>query len=320
MDRSPAQGDSTPAGPRPLPDPLGRGPLPPRPSLVDRPLPSRGALPTRWPDGALAAATDAAAPRAGRPLTPNAFLVARHDLTDDLARFTIRPDGGVPAFHPGQYVSLGLGGDGAPVLRPYSIASAPLQRDELELLIRRLDGGAFTSRLWAAEPGTRLWVGPPRGLFTLRAGDAAAAEEAGTPLLFLSAGTGLAPVMAMLGSLATRPTRPSAILLHGATRVPELAYRDRLEGWSRQGWLTHRPTISRPDDPANAGWGGATGRVEAHVEQVLSEQGIDPSRLRVFACGNDGMVAASREALGRLGVPESSIHSESFTPAKAHAA
>jgi len=295
---------------------LQRRPLPERP-LPERP--GRGALPTRWPGG-----DDApAAPRPARALVPNAALVARHDLTGDLARFTIRPDGGVPTFHAGQYVSIGLPADTGPVLRPYSIASGPHELDRLELLIRRLDGGALTTRLWDAPAGTRLFMGPPRGLFTLTGDDVAAAADAGAPLLFLSAGTGLAPVMAMLRAVADAPSRPRAILIHGAARAHELVYEELLARWADEGWLSHRPTVSRPDTPGTHGraaWTGATGRVESHIERVLDEERVDPSAVRVYACGNDGMVSASREALASAGVPATAIRFESFTPAKRQAA
>jgi ferredoxin-NADP reductase len=273
-------------------------------------------LPSRWPATGDAAATA----RPVRELAPNAVLIARHDLTGDLARFTIQPDGGVPPFHAGQYVSVGLPGDAGPVLRPYSIASGPRDLDRLELLIRRLDGGALTSRLWDAPAGTRLFMGPPRGLFTLTRDDATAAAEVGAPMLFLSAGTGLAPVMSMLETLAGSSSRPRAVLLHGVARANELAYQDRLTGWARQGWLSHRPTVSRPDAGGADAWTGATGRVESHIERVLDEERIDPAAVRVYACGNDGMVAASREALAIAGVPSTAIRFESFTPAKSRAA
>src|SRR5690606_22975442 len=103
-----------------------------------------------------------------------------------------------------------------------------------------LDEGALTTRLWALLPGDRLWVGPPKGLFHLDA-----EPDPNAPHLFLGAGTGLAPVMAMLGALAgmVAAARPTAVLLQGATAVPELAYRERIAGWARDGWLTHVPTI-----------------------------------------------------------------------------
>lgn len=273
-------------------------PLPPRPGM-----PALPPLP----------AAEGGAPRPARDLTPNATLVARLDLTPSLARFRLRPDVGMPDFKPGQYCSIGLPGPTGPLLRPYSIASAPGETGPLELLIRRLDDGALTTRLWALGAGDRVWVGPPKGLFHLDAD-----PDTDAPHLFLGAGTGLAPVMAMLGSLARRAAgeRPRSFLLQGATALPELAYRERIGGWARDGWLTHVPTISRPTDAANGGWRGAVGRVEAHIERVLAEHGLDPARVRAYACGNDGMVAACRTALAAAGVPDANVRFESFTPAR----
>jgi ferredoxin-NADP reductase len=283
----------------------------------------RGALPARWPDlparwPDLPAATPNASARPARDLTPNATLSDRMDLTADLARFRIRPDGGVPAFAPGQYVSIGFASEAGPILRPYSIASSPDERDKLELLIRRLEGGALTTRLWAARPQTRLWMGPPRGLFTLT--PTAPETSRGRDHLFVAAGTGLAPVMAMLEALSGAPGRPRALLLHGVAQASELAYRERLHAWTQDGWLAYHPTVSRPGDPASAGWTGATGRVETHLRSAIGEHGFDPSRTVAFVCGNDGMVAASRDALLEAGVQEHAIHAESFTPGRARAA
>lgn len=100
--------------------------LPALPSLPPRPgMPALPPLPVAGPG----------APRPTRDLSPNAALVDRSHLTPGLARFRLRPDAGVPAFKPGQYLSLGLPGPAGPLLRPYSIASEPGEGDELELLI-----------------------------------------------------------------------------------------------------------------------------------------------------------------------------------------
>jgi ferredoxin/flavodoxin---NADP+ reductase len=250
------------------------------------------------------------APRPARTRPSNAVLGERLDHTTDLARFRLRLDDGVPSFQPGQYVSLGLQTDDGSLLRPYSIASAPHARDALELYIRRMDGGAFTTRLWALRPGERLWVGPPRGLFTLRADDTG-------PHLLIATGTGLAPMMAMLGSLATRASLPPVTLLHGVAYRTELGYRDQLEQWVSQGWLDYRPSVSRPAAAVNAGWDGATGRVDRQLDDLLDGRGPDAARSIAYLCGNDGMIEAARTTLVRHGVPETSIHAERFTPAPA---
>ena len=57
------------------------------------------------------------------------------------------------------------------------------------------------------------------------------------------------------------------VVLHGCSYVEELGYRDLLEDWqsARTYPVTYVPTISRPNDPRNAGWTGRTGRVELVV-------------------------------------------------------
>ena len=100
----------------------------------------------------------------------NATLVAREDLTNSISIFTVWPDDGRRPFVPGQYFSLGLEIGDRLVQRPYSAASLP-GSIELEFLIRHVDGGALTPALWSLAPGSRLFLGPPKGLFTLRPGD-----------------------------------------------------------------------------------------------------------------------------------------------------
>ena len=82
---------------------------------------------------------------------PNAELVDRHDWTDGLATFSVRPTGWeLPDFHPGQFTNLALpaGEDwdaetGASIRRAYSIASSP-GRESMEFFTRRVldDQGA----------------------------------------------------------------------------------------------------------------------------------------------------------------------------------
>lgn len=249
-------------------------------------------------------------PRTARSREPNATLVERRDLTPDLARFRFRPDAGVPAFIPGQYVPIALPTDAGPLIRPYSIAAAPHDLGIIELFVRRLEGGACTARLWALEPGARLWIGPPRGLFMLRPVD-------GSHHVLIATGTGLAPMIAMLAALADRPARPPATLIHGVAHVSELGYRDELEGWSRQGTLDYRPTISRPTAADDTGWDGAVGRVDGVLADLLAARDIDVDRSVAYVCGNDGMIATIRQMLVRAGMPETSIHSERFAPAAA---
>ena len=257
-----------------------------------------------------------------RQFTANATLVARADLTASIARFVVRPDGGVPPFKPGQYFALGLEDEGGLVQRPYSTASPAGSTDELEFLVRRVPTGTFTPRLWNVAAGERVWVGPPKGLFTLQPGD-------GRRHLLISTGTGLAPFISMAEALLreerpigpTVSSAPRVVVVHGVSYAAELAYRDRLEAWAAGGWLAYVPTISRPADPANAGWPGATGRTEAVLAAACHDLAINPAETVAYVCGNPEMIEAVCDILRRRGFPESAVVREHYwTAASAGAA
>jgi ferredoxin--NADP+ reductase len=244
-------------------------------------------------------------PAARRVIAPNATVAARIDLTPAIARFRIRPDAGVPAFQPGQYFALGLEVEGRFVQRPYSTASPAGRSDELEFLVRRVAAGIFTPALWQVGPGERIWIGPPKGLFVLQPGDQRAH-------LFVSTGTGLAPFISMAESLLRAGHGPRMIVVHGASYASELAYRDLLESWASGGRLAYEPTISRPADPANAGWSGLVGRTENVLTQVRDSVGLDPLATVAYLCGNPDMIASAAATLAGLGLPDEAIIREHY--------
>lgn len=246
--------------------------------------------------------------RSAPPVTDNAVIVGRHDLTDSIARFRIRPDQLLPPVEPGQYLTLGLPVDGQMVQRPYSTATGAAVREELEFLIRRVPSGSFTPLLWKLGVGDRLRIGPPKGLFTRIRDDH-------RTHLFISTGTGLAPFVAMLETGRLEPDPPRAVVIHGVALAVELAYRERLEGWEADGLVRYVPSISRPHDPRNAAWSGRTGRVDAILEALLESDQLDPQDTVAYLCGQPGMIAAGTQVLLRGGLPTAAIRSEHYWPA-----
>jgi ferredoxin-NADP reductase len=234
----------------------------------------------------------------------NATFLGRDDLTDDVARFVVRPDHGPRPFAPGQYLSLGLPVAGAVVQRPYSTASSPGSVD-LEFLIRRVPGGTFTPALWAARAGSRLSVGRAKGVFTLRPDDDRAH-------LFIATGTGLAPIVAMLRAVRDRSRPPRAVVVHGVARVAELGYRDRLADAQAQGGVTYMPAISRPGEARSTGWTGAVGRVTEVLPPLFRAGALEPQATVAYVCGNPGMIVAAGALLVELGMPPDAIVSERY--------
>jgi ferredoxin-NADP reductase len=242
---------------------------------------------------------------------PNATLVRRIDLTPAVARFIVRPDQGVPAFAPGQYFALGLALDGRVLQRPYSAASRPGSGRYLEFLIRRVPGGRLTPVLWELGEGTRLRLGRPKGLFGLDRGERQSH-------LFVATGTGLAPALSMLGSLrasvdSAMSTPWRAVVVHGTSSIRELAYRDRLERWARADpRLAYVPVVSRPGHPANAGWNGATGRVDGLVGAICERHGLDAAGTVAYVCGNPEAIDSVTRALMARGFPPGAIVTEQY--------
>jgi ferredoxin--NADP+ reductase len=255
----------------------------------------------------------AVAPRPSRrrETVPNATLVARVDLTPHVARFFVQPDVAAPPFKPGQYFAVGLEVEGAVLQRPYSTATAAGATGQLEFLVKRVASGTFTPHLFDAAPGTRVWLGPPKGLFMLQAGDP-------RTHLFISTGTGLAPFISMTQALLGEPNAPApagaprVVVVHGVSYQAELAYRDRLETWSAGGRLDYVPSVSRPSDPRNAGWTGETGRAEAILAGVCDRISADPAETVAYLCGNPDMIEASIAVLGGRGFADGSIVRENY--------
>lgn len=242
--------------------------------------------------------------------TANATLVGREDLSDAMTLLRVLPDAGVPPFRAGQYFALGLWIEGRLVQRPYSAASTSATAEVLEFLVRLVAGGEMTPHLWQLRPGARLRIGPPKGLFCLIPDD-------GRTHLFVSTGTGLAPFVAMVDQLQRGTPTPRVALIHGASHVAELAFRDRLESLAGRAAITYVPAISRPGDPRNAGWHGAVGRLETVLPEVWAQLGLDAAATVAYLCGNPGMIEGGRQVLSDQGLATGDIHSEEYWTTKA---
>lgn len=241
----------------------------------------------------------------------NARLIRREYQTHDLARIWVKFDGSPTPFEPGQYMTIGVFADGKLWQRPYSVASAPVEAGDsgYELYVRLVSIIRFTTLLWRMPIGHGLRMIGPKGKFLLE-------PEDERTHLFVSTGTGLAPFVSMIRqSMADRKPRKT-VVLHGASYVNELGYREELEGLVGAGTypLTYVPTVSRPGDPRNAGWQGRTGRVEQVVKAVCHDLHLRPEETVVYICGNPEMILNTETVLMDSGFPELHVKKELYWP------
>jgi ferredoxin-NADP reductase len=242
-------------------------------------------------------------PRLRAQLPANATLVGRELVTDDIHVLRIRPDDGPVSFQPGQYLSLGLWHDGGWLQRPYSPAGRPDDR-ELELLVRRVANGSLTPLLWSAAAGTRVRIGPAKGLFRLVPDDM-------RQHLFLATGTGIAPMVAMVSALLQRADPPPIVVVHGVRHISELAFRERIEGWiSRIPELVYIPAASRCDASAAAGIHRA--RALDLLPDVWVDHVTQPDGVVAYLCGNPAVVDAAARWLAARGLAPDAVRCEEY--------
>ena len=159
------------------------------------------------------------------------------------ATLLLRPGRGWTGHRAGQYVALGVEVDGVRTWRTYSITSPP-GATPIAVTVKAVPGGSVSQRLvHGTRPGEILQLGPAAGDFVLPAPDPG-------PVLFVTAGSGITPVVAMLRTLAARAARIDAVLVHSAPSAEEVIFGPELRKLAARvpGFRLHEHhTRSRPD-------------------------------------------------------------------------
>ena len=216
--------------------------------------------------------------------------------TADAATIWLRPGNGFPRTHvPGQYVRVGVEIDGAIHWRTYSLTSVPGRRDgRIAITVKAMSGGVVSEQLvHRTRPGTIVRLAPPAGEFVLPA----VLDE---PLLFVTAGSGITPVMGMLRALASAGPLPDLAHVHLAPARDAAIFGAELRRLAR----THpRMALHEHHDDADGLFDLAT--LDARVPDWRTRQ--------AWACGPAGLLEALTDRYEAAGVPER-LHLERFAP------
>jgi ferredoxin-NADP reductase/MOSC domain-containing protein YiiM len=217
----------------------------------------------------------------------------------------LEPTDGQPiaAALPGQFVVLRLGPTSAPALmRSYSLSGEPDAAYYRVSVKREAHGAAGAYVDDKLQVGDIVQASAARGSFTLRPGD--------TPVVLLSAGIGVTPVLAMLHALAAEASTREIWWLYGTRNGREHPFAGETRGLFEA--LAHRHShicYSSPDpqDRPNFDF-DARGRLDVNVLQQL-----DPPRNGDFyICGPSSFMSDLTAGIAALGVTQDRIHTEMF--------
>lgn len=226
-----------------------------------------------------------------------------------ITSFILRPvDGkGIIRHRPGQYLTFWLGIDGhPPIKRNYSISNAPGE-DHYRISVKREDHGLASGWLHdKAASGTVLKVSPPAGEFFLP-------DRPQRPVVLLSGGVGLTPMVAMLEALVQSHPDVPVHYVHGThdrTTHALQAHVRALAASAPQAKISDFHQTPLADEVAGRDYDH-----EGLITPQWLQANMPEGEADYYLCGPRPFLRAMVSALSLAGVPSSRIHYEFFGPA-----
>ena len=224
----------------------------------------------------------------------------------DVMTFTFRADqpGHWFRYQPGQFVTLELPVGPEPVLRTYTLSSSPSRPYTIAVTVKAQKDSIGTRWMFDhLKPGMKIRaIGP--------VGDFSYVRHPGAKYLFISAGSGVTPMMSMIRDLGDRAPDTDIAFIHCARSPNDIVFRWELEYKAR--YMSHFSLgfIVEQLDRTQL-WSGLKGWIDKAKVALLAPDFLDRT---VFCCGPEPFMRTVREALAGAGFDMANYHEETFQP------
>ncbi len=224
--------------------------------------------------------------------------------THDVKSFFFRsPQGRAFAFEPGQFVTLELDIDGEAVNRCYTISSSPARPHTISITVKRVPGGKVSNWLHDnLQPGAPVRVLGPAGEFTC-------ARHAARKYLFLSAGSGITPLMSMSLAHHDLAEDRDIVFVHSARTPDDIIFARELD-LIASSHANFRTSFVCERVGARTNWPGVTGYLSLPLLKLIAPDWMERE---IFTCGPAPYMKAVRELLDEAGFDRARYHEESFS-------
>lgn len=212
--------------------------------------------------------------------------------TDPLLPFT---------FVPGQFLNLTFWIGGAKMIRSYSIASSPTQREYVDLTVRREPRGAVSRHITdLLKVGDQIDTGGPVGRFTFTGTEA-------DSIVLISGGVGITPMMSITRYLTERSWAGDIFFIYACRAPIDFMFAADVAALQRANpKLRVAVTMSRPE---GTDWKGPRGRL---TKELLTETVPHLASRRIHLCGPPSMMDSTKALLSELEVPPDQVKTELF--------
>ncbi|ASL48373.1 3-ketosteroid-9-alpha-hydroxylase reductase subunit [Burkholderia sp. AD24] len=224
--------------------------------------------------------------------------------THDVKSFFFRaPSGRAFVFEPGQFITLELEIDGESVNRCYTISSPPTRPHTISITVKRVPGGKVSNWLHDnLQAGSQVRVLGPSGEFTC-------ARHAARKFLFLSAGSGITPLMSMSRAHHELGEDSDIVFVHSARTPDDIIFARELDLIaSNQAHFRTAFVCERLG--ARTNWPGVTGFLSLPLLKLIAP---DFMEREIFTCGPAPYMQAVRNLLDEGGFDRAHYHEESFS-------
>ncbi len=231
-------------------------------------------------------------PFARKTLTARVFRITQR--AEDVVHLHLRFPAGVRVkFKAGQHLNVMLKNGER---RDFSMANPPAESDGVQLHIRHVPGGAFTSYVFTElKRGDNLQVEIPFGDFILRDSD--------KPILFVAGSTGFAPIASIIEDALRKGIRRDMWLYWGARRKSGL-YSELPRKWQAQHpRFRYIPVLSDEDEP---------GIRHGLVHQVVLADHPSLAGFQAYVCGVPVMTQAAQRDFVAAGLPSGEFFADAF--------
>jgi len=213
----------------------------------------------------------------------------------------------LPPALPGQFLALRClpNKNSPPVVRSYSISGAS-DSGTYRISVKRGTGPGSQYLVDATQVGDKMEISAPRGEFILRTG--------GQPVVLLSAGIGITPVLSMLHALASGIAKsPREVWwIHAARNATEQVFAQEARQLLAAIPGSHSAIAYSKPDPADRP--GNDFDVQGHWELASLKKLAIPVAADFYVCGPPAFLRDMNHNLISLGAPQDAIHHEVFGP------